>query len=155
MATSSLFLVYVFQKIFAYMMSHKLLPLMRILDISNSSITTFITRGNISLEVLLTYSMPKNPRACLSGFSVEVVPSSLLTTINSTIILLMVPLEELLGLRKPSVIEVMYWSFPLGYSFSSLLLSYFPIALATAVIAFLEVDFLLQGEHLFLTLRIL
>lgn len=155
MATSSLFLVYVFQEIFAYMMSHKLLPLMRILDISNLSITTFITRGNISLEVLLTYSMPKNPRTCLSGFLVKVVPSSLLTTINSTILLLMVPLEELLGLRKPHVIEVMYWSFPLGYSFSSLLLSYFPIALATAVIAFLEVDFLLQGEHLFLTLRIL
>lgn len=155
MATSSLFLVYVFKKIFAYMMSHKLLPLMKILDISNLSITTFITRGNISLEVLLTYSMPKNPRTCLSDFSVKVVPSYLLTTINSTILLLMVPLEELLGLRKPPVIEVMYWSFPLGYSFSSLLLSYFPIALATAVIAFLEVDFSLQGEHLFLTLHIL
>lgn len=60
-----------------------------------------ITKGNILLEIPLAFSLSQNPRINLFGLVVEVIPSFLLTIINSTISLLIVPLDGMLDLGSP------------------------------------------------------
>lgn len=132
-----------------YMMSQELLLMIRILDMSQLSMAPVINRGKFGIPS--TFSLSRNLRVGLFGFPVELAHSSLLTTINSTIFLLMVPLEGLLSLGRPPMVEAMYCWFPFRSSSSSQLLSHFILLMATTSITFLEEDFSLWRD-LFLSL---
>lgn len=93
-----------FKKNSAYMMSQEISPLIRILNTSKLAIVVDITRVNISFQILPPFSISKNLRMDLFGLPIEVTLSSLLTTINLVILLLMTHLEGLSNLGRPPVI---------------------------------------------------
>lgn len=126
------------------MMSQKLSSSIKILGMPRLPMETVM----ISFGTPPTFSQSKNLKTDLFIFSVKVASFSLLTTINPRIFVLMVSLEGLYGkeiFRDRS--DIM--TFPFWYFSYSLLMSHFPLALVTALIAFLEEVLSLQGNHLF------
>lgn len=67
---------------------------MRILDTSKFVIFFIITKDKILFWIPPTSSLMQNPRICFPSFPSEVIPPSLLTTINSEILLLTFLLDD-------------------------------------------------------------
>lgn len=116
-------------------MSHELPSSMRILETSKLSIVSIITKENISLGMLPTFSLSLNLVMDLFNFSSTYIPPLLSSAIISMIFLFTTPFDnifrhgnhEVMDVMKlqPLVKKAMNGYFPLRTSSSSLKLSLF------------------------------
>lgn len=88
----------IFSKRYEYIISQELSSSINMLDILNLKITAVMTRGKILLGSPIAFSISWKPRICLFGPLVEVLHSFLFISINSTIFLFTLLLDELLTL---------------------------------------------------------
>lgn len=130
-----------FSKSSTYMMSNELRHSMRILGTSKLAIVSVITKGKKLFGIFPTFSLSWNSRIGHPSFPSVVVSHSLLIVISSMILILMVPLDKLIVLEIPLVIDEKYMCFPF-WSFSSLmLLSFFLLTVLAAFMASWETPF--------------
>lgn len=100
--------------------------------------------------ISLTFSLSWNLRMVISSFTIDVIPSSLLTTINLIILLFYGSFGRVTQPREAFCDKSYVVTFSLSVFRFFIVATLFPLALVTTSITFLGEDFSLRGDCFFL-----